>query len=108
MVAHAIIKFGTDAQKDFFLPRILTGEVFFCQGYSEPESGSDLASLSMAAVDDGDDLVCTGSKIWTTHAAEANWMFALVRTIADRAQTAGHHLRADRHDVPGHRRSIPW
>jgi alkylation response protein AidB-like acyl-CoA dehydrogenase len=80
MVAHAIIKFGTDAQKKFFLPRILTGEVFFCQGYSEPEAGSDLAALSMAAVDDGDDLVCTGSKIWTTHAGEANWMFALVRT----------------------------
>lgn len=80
MVAHAIIKFGTPAQKDYFLPRILTGEVFFCQGYSEPEAGSDLAALTMAAVDDGDDLVCTGSKIWTTHAAEANWMFALVRT----------------------------
>src|SRR3984957_19549259 len=80
MVAHAIIKYGTAAQKDFFLPRILTGEVFFCQGYSEPESGSDLASLSMAAVDDGDHLVCTGSKIWTTHAREANWMFGLVRT----------------------------
>ena len=80
MVAHAIIAYGTDAQKDYFLPRILTGEVFFCQGYSEPESGSDLASLSMAAVSDGDDLVCTGSKIWTTHAREANWMFGLVRT----------------------------
>uniref|UniRef100_A0A5Q5CEB8 Acyl-CoA dehydrogenase domain protein n=1 Tax=Mycobacterium sp. (strain JLS) TaxID=164757 RepID=A0A5Q5CEB8_MYCSJ len=80
MVAHAIIKFGTPEQKDYFLPRILTGEVFFCQGYSEPEAGSDLAALTMAAVDDGDDLVCTGSKIWTTHAAEANWMFALVRT----------------------------
>ena len=80
MVAHAIIAFGTPEQKDYFLPRILTGEVFFCQGYSEPESGSDLASLQMAAVDDGDDLVCTGSKIWTTHAMEANWIFALVRT----------------------------
>ncbi|AQA01194.1 acyl-CoA dehydrogenase [Mycobacterium sp. MS1601] len=80
MVAHAIIRFGTPEQKDFFLPRILTGEVFFCQGYSEPESGSDLASLQMVAVSDGDDLVCTGSKIWTTHASEANWMFALVRT----------------------------
>ena len=80
MVAHAIIKYGTDAQKEYFLPRILTGEVFFCQGYSEPEAGSDLAALSMAAVDDGDDLVCTGSKIWTTHAGEANWMFGLVRT----------------------------
>ncbi|OBG37969.1 acyl-CoA dehydrogenase [Mycobacterium alsense] len=80
MVAHAIIKYGTDAHKEYFLPRILTGEVFFCQGYSESEAGSDLAALSMAAVVDGDDLVCTGSKIWTTHAAEANWMFALVRT----------------------------
>ena len=83
MVAHAIIAFGTPEQKDYFLPRILTGEVFFCQGYSEPEAGSDLASLSMAAVDDGDDLVCTGSKIWTTHAGEANWIFALVRTSRD-------------------------
>lgn len=80
MVAHAIIKFGTEEQKSYFLPRILTGEVFFCQGYSEPEAGSDLAALSMSAVSDGDDLVCTGSKIWTTHAQEANWMFALVRT----------------------------
>ncbi|MGV9680305.1 acyl-CoA dehydrogenase family protein [Nocardia sp. NPDC003482] len=80
MVAHAIIAFGTDEQKNFFLPRILTGEVFFCQGYSEPEAGSDLASLAMAAVSDGDDLVCTGSKIWTTHATEANWIFCLVRT----------------------------
>src|SRR6476660_7067891 len=80
MVAHAIIAFGTKAQMEYFLPGILTGEVFFCQGYSEPEAGSDLASLSMAAVDDGDDLVCTGSKIWTTHAREANWMFGLVRT----------------------------
>jgi len=82
MVAHAIVAYGTQAQKDFFLPRILTGEVFFCQGYSEPESGSDLASLSMAAISDeaSGDLICTGSKIWTTHAREANWMFGLVRT----------------------------
>src|SRR6478735_2029933 len=86
MVAHAIIKFGTQAQKDYFLPGILTGEVFFCQGYSEPEAGSDLAALSMAAVSDGDDLVCTGSKIWTTHATEANWMFALVMTSGEEVQ----------------------
>ena len=89
MVAHAIVAFGTAAQKDYFLPRILTGEVFFCQGYSEPESGSDLASLSMAAVDDGDDLVCTGSKIWTTHAMEANWIFALVRTSRSERKQQG-------------------
>lgn len=80
MVAHAIIAYGTAEQKDYFLPRILSGEVFFCQGYSEPEAGSDLAALTMAATDDGDDLICTGSKIWTTHAGEANWIFALVRT----------------------------
>ncbi|WP_068059049.1 acyl-CoA dehydrogenase family protein [Nocardia xishanensis] len=80
MVAPAIIAFGTPEQKAFYLPRILTGEIFFCQGYSEPEAGSDLASLSMSAVDDGDEFVCTGSKIWTTHATEANWIFCLVRT----------------------------
>lgn len=91
MVAHALIKFGTDAQKDFFLPRILSGEVFFCQGYSEPEAGSDLAALSMAAVLDesAGDLICTGSKIWTTHAREANWMFALVRTSRGQKKQQG-------------------
>jgi alkylation response protein AidB-like acyl-CoA dehydrogenase len=88
MVAHAIVRFGTPEQKEFFLPRILTGAVFFCQGYSEPEAGSDLAALSMSAVRDGDDLVLNGSKIWTTHAGEANWMFALVRTTrSDRRQS---------------------
>lgn len=80
MVAHVIAAFGTDAQKDWFLPRILTGEVFFCQGYSEPGAGSDLAALQMSAVPDGDDFVLNGSKIWTTHAGEANWIFCLVRT----------------------------
>src|SRR6476660_10015788 len=89
MVAHAIVAYGTAAQKEYFLPRILTGEVFFCQGYSEPEAGSDLAALSMAAVDDGEDLVCTGSKIWTTHAGEANWMFALVRTSKSQKKQQG-------------------
>ncbi|MFH5229242.1 acyl-CoA dehydrogenase family protein [Antrihabitans spumae] len=89
MVAHAIVAFGTAEQKDFYLPRILTGEVFFCQGYSEPESGSDLASLSMAAIEDGDDLVCTGSKIWTTHATEANWIFCLVRTSKEAQKQRG-------------------
>ncbi|WP_280233896.1 acyl-CoA dehydrogenase family protein [Nocardia cyriacigeorgica] len=80
MVAPGIIAFGTPEQKDFFLSGILTGEVFFCQGYSEPEAGSDLASLTMSAVEDGEDFICNGSKIWTTHATEANWIFCLVRT----------------------------
>lgn len=80
MVAYVIQKFGTPAQQAFFLPRILSGEIFFCQGYSEPGSGSDLASLQTGAVADGDDFIINGSKIWTTHATEANWMFALVRT----------------------------
>lgn len=80
MVAYVIQKFGTPGQQRFFLPRILSGEIFFCQGYSEPGSGSDLASLQTAAVEDGDDLIVNGQKVWTTHANEANWIFALVRT----------------------------
>lgn len=80
MVAHVIIAFGTADQNEWFLPRILSGEVFFCQGYSEPEAGSDLASLTTSAEADGDNLILNGAKIWTTHAPEANWMFALVRT----------------------------
>jgi len=80
MAGPAIIAFGTDAQKEYFLPRMLSGEHFWCQGYSEPGAGSDLAALQMKAVREGDDLVCTGSKIWVTHAHVANWAFCLVRT----------------------------
>lgn len=87
MCGPAIIGFGTDEQKAFFLPRMLNGEHFWCQGYSEPGAGSDLAALQMKAVRDGDDLVCTGTKIWTTHANVANWIFCLVRTTrTDRKQ----------------------
>ncbi|HFH3285681.1 acyl-CoA dehydrogenase family protein [Pseudomonas aeruginosa] len=80
MCAPALIAFGTPEQKAFFLPRMLSGEHFWCQGYSEPEAGSDLASLSMPAVEDGDHLLCSGSKVWSTHANVANWGFFLVRT----------------------------
>lgn len=80
MCGPVLIGHGTPEQKAHFLPRMLKGEDFWCQGYSEPESGSDLASLQMSAVEDGDDFVCTGHKLWTTHAGVANWIFCLVRT----------------------------
>jgi alkylation response protein AidB-like acyl-CoA dehydrogenase len=80
MCAPALIAFGSEAQKAFYLPKMLSGEHFWCQGYSEPDAGSDLASLQMSAVEDGDDLICNGGKIWQTHADEANWIFCLVRT----------------------------
>jgi alkylation response protein AidB-like acyl-CoA dehydrogenase len=82
MCGPALIGHGSKAQKDHYLPRILSGEDFWCQGYSEPHAGSDLAALTMSAVDEGDHFVCNGSKIWTTHAHEANMMFCLVRTDA--------------------------
>jgi alkylation response protein AidB-like acyl-CoA dehydrogenase len=62
---------------------MLSGEDFWCQGYSEPGSGSDLATLQMSAVEDGDHFVCNGHKLWTTHAAVANWIFCLVRTSTE-------------------------
>jgi alkylation response protein AidB-like acyl-CoA dehydrogenase len=80
MCGPAIIGYGTQAQKNHYLPRILSGEDFWCQGYSEPQAGSDLAALSMSAVEDGYDLVCNGQKLWTTHADVANKCFCLVRT----------------------------
>jgi acyl-CoA dehydrogenase len=80
MVGPCLIGYGTDEQKAFYLPRILSGEDFWCQGYSEPGAGSDLASLQMRAEPDGDDYILNGSKIWTTHAQFANRMFCLVRT----------------------------
>lgn len=89
MVAPAIMGFGTPEQKAFYLPRILSGEDYWCQGYSEPGSGSDLASLQLRATSDGDDYVLSGSKIWTTHAQFANRMFCLVRTSSEGKAQAG-------------------
>ena len=80
MCGPALLGHGTPEQQSFFLPRMLSGEHFWCQGYSEPDAGSDLASLQLEAVADGDALVCTGTKIWVTHAHAANWIFCLVRT----------------------------
>ena len=89
MCAPVLLRFGTDAQKSRYLPRIYQGEDFWCQGYSEPGSGSDLASLKTRAVRDGDDYIINGTKIWTTHAHHANRMFALVRTNDGERQQEG-------------------
>ncbi len=83
MVGPVIMKFGTPEQKAKYLPRILSGDITFCQGYSEPGSGSDLASLKTRAERDGDDYVITGTKIWTTGAHVADHMFCLVRTSTE-------------------------
>ncbi len=80
MVGPVLLRYGTPEQKAQHLPGILSGETLWCQGYSEPGAGSDLAALSCSAVKDGDDYIINGSKIWTTQAHIADWMFALVRT----------------------------
>ena len=80
MLGPTLIVHGTEEQRQEHLPKILSAEVVWCQGYSEPGSGSDLASLQTRAVRDGDDYVLNGQKIWTTGAESADWLFALVRT----------------------------
>ena len=80
MVGPVIYTFGNDAQKEKFLPRILSGDDWWCQGYSEPGAGSDLASLRTKAVRDGDHYIVNGHKTWTTLAQHADWIFCLVRT----------------------------
>lgn len=89
MCGPVLIGHGTSEQKSHYLPRMLSGEDFWCQGYSEPGSGSDLASLQMSARDDGDHFVCNGHKIWTTHAHVANWIFCLVRTSREKIPQLG-------------------
>jgi len=80
MLGPILIRYGTEEQQKEHLPRITSGEVQWCQGYSEPGSGSDLASLQTRAVRDGDDFVLNGQKIWTSGAHRADWMFLLART----------------------------
>lgn len=80
LVAPAIMTFGTEAQKAEFLPRLLSGEDYWCQGFSEPGAGSDLASLRCQARRDGDHYILNGTKLWQTHAHHSNWMITLVRT----------------------------
>jgi alkylation response protein AidB-like acyl-CoA dehydrogenase len=89
LVGPVICAFGTPEQKARFLPRILSGEDYWCQGYSEPGSGSDLASLKTSARLENGEYTVNGSKIWTTHAHHADWIFALVRTNPDVKKQAG-------------------
>ena len=89
MVGPVIYTFGTPEQKAQFLPRILSGEDWWCQGYSEPGAGSDLASLRTKAERDGDDYVVNGQKTWTTMAQHADWGFFLVRTAPDAKMQEG-------------------
>ncbi|MFG6564411.1 acyl-CoA dehydrogenase family protein [Sulfitobacter sp. 1A13421] len=89
MLAPVLQKFGSKEQQDYWLPRILSGEDWWCQGYSEPGAGSDLASLKTTAVKDGDHYVVNGQKTWTTLGQHANMIFCLVRTDKDVKQQEG-------------------
>ena len=89
MVAPVIIKFGTQEQKDYYLPRILRSDDWWCQGYSEPGAGSDLAGLKTRAVRDGDHYIVNGQKTWTTLGQHANMIFCLVRTDPDAKKQEG-------------------
>ena len=101
MLGPLVIKYGTEAQKQRFLPKILTGEHIWCQGYSEPNAGSDLAALRTEAVLDGDHYVVNGQKIWTTLAMDANWIFLLVRTDKNAKKQEGICFLLVEMDTPG-------
>lgn len=89
MIGPTLLEFGTEEQKQRHIPKIVSGEVRWCQGYSEPGAGSDLASLKTKAVIDGDNFVINGQKVWTSGAQHADWMFALVRTDFNAAKHDG-------------------
>ncbi len=89
LLAPTLLEFGTEEQKRRFVPKALSGEESWCQGYSEPGSGSDLASLSCTGREDGEDFVLNGQKIWTSNADEADWMFGLFRTEPDQSKHGG-------------------
>ncbi|MDA1348521.1 MAG: acyl-CoA dehydrogenase family protein [Chloroflexi bacterium] len=101
MVGPTIMMSGTEEQKQFFLPRISRAEISWVQGYSEPDAGSDLASVQTRAVEDGDDFVVTGSKIWNGAHSGANWMFMLVRTDPDVRKHRGISFIVTEMGLPG-------
>ena len=86
MLGPALLKYGTEEQKLDHLPRIARGEIRWCQGYSEPNAGSDLASLATSAEDKGDHFLVNGQKVWTSYADQADWIFCLVRTDTSQKQ----------------------
>lgn len=101
MLAPVLAKFGTDAQKEEYLPKILSGEHVWCQGYSEPEAGSDLASLKCRAVREGDQFVVNGTKIWTTNAHISSHIFCLVRTDLEAKRQRGISFLLMEMNTPG-------
>ena len=101
MLAPVLMKFGSEAQQKYWLPRLLDGSDWWCQGYSEPGAGSDLASLKTRAVRDGDHYVVNGQKTWTTLGQHANMIFCLVRTDPDVKQQEGISFLLIDMDSPG-------
>ena len=104
MVGPVIYTFGNDEQKQTYLRPIRESTVWWCQGYSEPGSGSDLASLRTKAEKEGDHYIVNGSKTWNTMGHWADWIFCLVRTDPKAKPQEGHFLPADRHEDAGHHR----
>jgi alkylation response protein AidB-like acyl-CoA dehydrogenase len=101
LIGNTLTVWGTEEQKAWFLPRILSGEDRWCQGFSEPDAGSDLAGLRTAAVLDGDEWIINGSKIWTSAGHTANWIFVLCRTDLDVPKHRGMSLLLVPMDQPG-------
>ncbi|MFD3617348.1 acyl-CoA dehydrogenase family protein [Streptomyces sp. NPDC058676] len=101
MLANTLLRWGTEEQKSHFLPRILSGEDTWCQGYSEPDAGSDLASLRTRAVRDGDEWVIDGQKVWTSGAHHCDWIFVLARTNPDVSKHRGISFLLVPLDQPG-------
>jgi acyl-CoA dehydrogenase len=101
MIGPALLEYGTDEQKAEHLPKISKGEVWWCQGYSEPNSGSDLASIQTKAVVDGDEYVINGQKVWTSGADNADWIFCLVRTDPEAPKHNGITFLLFSMDQPG-------